>query len=257
MKKLFVLMTVIASLFACSGEDIVLDNLTSTELSRSMDDGFDIARLFVKSDGGYIGGNSNKRFLTADQITRLCIMGNAAFMSKSPVIREMSRRLEAKLKDERLIGLAYDFTPYLPTSPVYDKEAYYDPVEKRIYFRQTGATMSERVILHELLHAFQIELANVTPTVTNETGMEFELAVVQDILQIMMWNGEYSGYLEGGDRDSPYYTFVHDVAIGVGGCNEDCMISHFEALYKSKYGEDCNYHPSFLIYVWRLMHQIW
>ena len=258
MRKLFVLLTVIASLFACSGEDVVLDNLTSEEtlLSRSTFYAeFKIERLFEKTDGDIIDNNPNMRSLTEAQWTKLCMLGNQSFMIKSPLIYEMAKRLKKKLKRKKIV-LVFDFTPYQPGDWFYDKDGYYDSIMRRIYFRNEVAIMSERIILHELLHAFQIELAGMEPTLTNELEMEFDVQVVHDILQIMMWDGDYDGDLVGGERRTAYHAFVNNVAKGAGGCNKECMLNEFKALYKAKYGKDYNCAPGLFLYLLELPSQI-
>lgn len=136
--------------------------------------------------------------------------------------------------------------------PKLNKEAVYNSREKCIIFKSEQNIVDSRIILHELLHAFQTHLAGKEFTPQNEGFTEFEVYLMYDVFEYLMY-GRFAQ--EGGNTES-YKQFVMDIAkFRISAIPETipALVERFEKHYRVwgnvKSDTKLDYYlPSLLIY---------
>ncbi|MCB6973812.1 MULTISPECIES: hypothetical protein [Butyricimonas] len=208
---------------------------------------FKFDTLCEKTNGATIWGK--RRYLDKREIALMSMLGQELIVKES-VLYNMSYNLFIKLEKQGLFKLRFgiDATDYDKTDYRWGKDGYYDSRERMIFFCHESLIMSERVLLHELLHVFQCELATVRPTVNNELFMEYEVLMIYDIIQQRM-RGDVRIHLEGGNDNKVYADFIREAALGNYTFNKELLRKLFNDFFKEKYsGVKPNYEPSFLFY---------
>lgn len=224
------------------------DSLLDEENVMLYEEPFKFDSLCHKTNGAVIYGKM--RYLNEKEVAWINMLGQELIM-KEPVLYKMAYGLFSEMKRRKWLfklRFALDETDYDWTDYRWDKDGYYEPYERMIFLRDKSLVLSDRVILHELLHVFQCELASVVPTANNESFMEYEVLMVYDIIQYRM-RGELPVHLEGGNDNREYVAFVYDMAVSPSAYNEETLARVFKKYYAAKYStSEPDYYPSFLIY---------
>ena len=209
---------------------------------------FKFDSLCQKTSGEIIRGK--RRYLNEKEVALLNMLGQELIV-KERILYKMSYYLFSEMKrKEWLFKLRFglDETDYEWTDYRWDKDGYYDLYERMIFLRDKSLVVSERVVLHELLHVFQCELASVVPTANNEPFMEYEVLMVYDIIQYRM-RGELPIHLEGGNDNKEYAAFVYDMAVTPFAYDKETLTRVFKKYYAARYStSEPDYYPGFLIY---------
>lgn len=211
---------------------------------------FSFRLLFPATNGethySFLGAT---RFLTKNQHGMMSMLiGN--FGQDNLVLSKMAEKLY-----KRNIVIKCAIAPNMNNGQYAGKDAIYDSRENIIYFKYEDGFMNSRIILHELLHAFQIHLAGVEYTPENESQTEFEVLLMYDVMK----------YREGiisseGGNDKEYQNFVHQIANFELSAEHDKSIEGLMKMFGKHYRKWASisetatisfYRPSLLIYFLR------
>lgn len=143
-----------------------------------------------------------------------------------------------------------------------NKDAYFDPTCATIYFASLSMAIDKRIILHELLHAFQFYLGGVDFNAGNLMHTEFEVLFIYDILQCQQQK-KRPDTMEGGYSHGEYGSFVWSIARSSASQLEnkwDDIVNKFNGFYKARYPnnggnqyEEDAFFPGFLRYFIQLL----
>ena len=230
-------------------EDTLLDEENLMDVNPNP---FPFSSLFPQTNGESGSGRMGVYFLSKNQHGMLCWAGGS-LMNESYILSEMAKKLYRK---GGRIQCAID--PKMLSGRYTDKDAIYDSRNHIIYFRYEEGIITPRIILHELLHAFQTGLAGVEYTEENELQSEFEILLMSDVFSFKMW-GSFSN--SEGLNSKAYKDFVSQIAnfelSGDEGIAQERLIEMFRERYKEWAGGAATtyYCPSFLIYYLRCQWQ--
>lgn len=203
-------------------------------------DPFAFSALFPKTNGGMY--KAGVYYLDKDQWGML-VLFEQDLMNSNLILSQMAKKLYSKG-----VRIACVINPDL------EKDAIYDTQNKKIHFKDKSGIASQRIIMHELLHAFQVHLASVKYTPENESATEFEVLLAYDVIWYMM----YGGFANEGGSSSKYKSLVERIAtfswIKNPELNRQAVIDSFAEYYKDWCGvsqttEVAPYYPSLLIYI--------
>lgn len=250
MKKIrYIAVVCIACLWcSCYQEALFEDNFLNEESVTDVGPyTFCFDALFPITNGGLVSGRSGVYYLNENQSGMLQYPGQD-LMDKSEILSKMCRQLY-----EKNIRIRCAIDPKMWGGKYADKEAFFNSWDNIIYFKSEGGIMDQRIILHELLHAFQVHLANVKYTPENESQTEFEVLLMYDVFHYKMYK---SFSIEGGSSKE-YQNFVMQIAdfqLSAGNDYEQGrLMEMFEEHYKrwaniSSTTEVSHYYPSLLYY---------
>lgn len=250
MKKIrYLVVACLAGLWCSCYQGMSLEDTLLDEENVMLDEEpFKFDSLCYKTNVGNIEGR--KKFLNKKQLAWINKLGQELIM-KERILYKMSYYLFTEMKRKEWLfklRFALDETDYMWSDYRWDKDGYYDPYERIIFLKDESMVLSERVVIHELLHVFQCELASVVPTKNNEPFMEYEVLMVYDIIQYRM-RGELPVHLEGGNDNREYVAFVYDMAVTPFAYDKETLTRAFKKYYAARYStSEPDYYPGFLIY---------
>lgn len=209
----------------------------------SHEEPFVFAALFPSTDGGSVYCNPQCSYLKEEQWGMLNKFGQD-LMNSNFILSRMTRQLyDAEIQ----ILCAID-------SQIEEgKDALYDAAHHILYFKHETGITSQRIILHELLHAFQTHLAGVKFTEKNESFTEFEVWVMYDVFWYLM----YGGFSGAGGKTKEYENFVKQIARLEFAANTEQAIDGFVEIFEKRYKEWAgvssttevdSYYPGLIIY---------
>lgn len=209
--------------------------------------------ILRETNGGNVVGMKNASFLPSNNVGLIKQFGDHLY-SEIPALGRMTYTLSRKFKFEFTIAYAVDYNLASTGDPMLvGKDAYYDSDRSIVFVKDAEYAMSERVILHELLHAFQVSLLDIKFNDKNVDYTEFEVLLVYDVMQYIMCKGGFRNFEGGGSEE--YKSFIATLAqlsypIMVG--EEDKILKKFKMFYQRwvcsqmREPEQISYKPSLL-----------
>lgn len=204
---------------------------------------FPFSSLFPQTNGGMVYCRPWAYYINGNQWFWVNHFGQD-LMNKDEILSRMAFKLHGQGKT-----VSYAIDPRMKDDPqMSDKDAIYDPQNRIIFLKNEIDVTSQRILLHELLHAFQTHLAGVEFTDENRNQTEFEVLLMYDVFECRMRKEPSSS--EGGNSKG-YKDFVSQIAnfelSGDEGIAQERLIEMFEKYYKEWAGGATTiyYRPSF------------
>ena len=241
------MLTMICLLYSCDQEPLFENDSLEKMLDVAPhEEPFVFAALFPSTNGGSVYCNPRSCYLKERQWGWVNKFGQD-LMNSNFILSNMARQMyNAGIR----ILCAID-------SQIEEgKDGLYDAPHRILYFKHESGITSQRIILHELLHAFQAHLAGGEFTEKNESFTEFEVWVMYDVFWYLM----YGGFSGAGGKTNGYKNFVKQIASLKLAANTeqaiDGLVEMFETRYKEWAGvssttEIDSYYPGLIIYFLR------